>query len=85
MYLRKSKLPSYEVLLEGVEKFAWLPVELDNGAIIWWDSYYETIKRFSKRMGYKNLEPGRPFTTDFGLMVVKVKHIEHYKKTGDDE
>jgi diaminopimelate decarboxylase len=83
MYLRKSN--SYELLLEGVEKFAWLPVELDNGAIIWWDSYYKTIKRFNKRMGSKFLEPGRPFTTDFGLIIVKVKHIENYKKTGNDE
>jgi len=85
MYVRKSKLPSYELLLEGVEKFAWVPVILNNGAIIWWDSYYETIKRFSKRMGYKNIAPGVPFTTRFGLQIVKVKHLENYKKTGNDE
>lgn len=86
MYLKKSKQHSYELLLEGVEKFAWLPVRLDNGAIIWWDNYYETIKRFNEQMKrYSYIEPGVPFSTRFGLHVVKVKHLENYKKTGDDE
>ena len=76
MILRKSQLVRYEIMKEGVRKYAWFPTFLGNGSIIWLQEYYVTVKRH---------RDGFPYSTLFGIQTEKVLNLQQYKQTGIDQ